>query len=530
MNKKMEAIRQRDRIKEIISVFIKHGIKQGINNPAEIRKALEELGPTFIKIGQILSTRPDILPENYITEFGKLQDNVAPEEYDKITEIVENALNDKICNKFEKFDEKPIACASMAEVHAAVLKTGQRVVVKVQRPMAKEKMLSDIAILKRLSHFIKYTPQGNVLNPTEIVEELWQSAKKELDFNIESENIEKFSELNKYVKFITCPKVYKDYTTSDVLVMEYMDGIKIGNTEELKEQGYDLEDIACKLIQNYFKQLFEDGFFHADPHPGNILICDRKIAYIDFGMMGSLSKGMQEKFKSFLYGVATRDIELMTSTAIRIGIKKGTINSHKLYSDIEQIYNEFMEGSLYDVDLPQMMEEVFKACNKNNISMPRDITLMLKGIMTIEGVAAAIAPDLNIMSIIIPYVKSQVMKKRNFKDDFYEQLENLYMMSRSSLKIPTKFLELMNCAQAGKLKIQMEHTNLEGNINELSKMANRIVFGLIVSSLIIGSSLLVMADVGPKIYDMPAFGFIGFLGAAIMGVWLIISILKSGKM
>lgn len=525
--------KERERIKEIVSVFIKHGIKEGITNitdPVRVRRAIEELGPTFVKIGQILSTRPDIIPESYIYEFQKLQDNVRPEHFGEIKSVVESHLQGDINELFTAFDETPIASASLAQVHLATLKSGEKVVVKIQRPKARDTMLSDIKILRRLTMFMKFTPQGHVINPEEVVDELMQATRNELDFLNEAQNIKKFHANNKEVKCITCPRVYDEYTTSNVLVMEYISGIKIANLDELDRQGYDLKDIALKLANNYLKQIFEDGFFHADPHPGNILIRDKKIVYIDFGMMGTLSQGVLRKFNNVLLGLATKNIDAITQNILKIGIKKGNVDYKKVYSDIEEIYNNYAEESLYDIDLPRMLDEVFKACRKNNIAMPREVTMFIKGLMTIEGVVRKLEPDINVMDITIPYAKSQILKKRDYKQDMVEQLDNLYSLSKTGLKIPVKFLELINSALAGKLKVQMEHTNLENSVNELNKMVNRIVFALIIASLIIGSSLVINADAGPKMFNISIFGFVGFAGTGILGLWLLISILRSGKM
>jgi ubiquinone biosynthesis protein len=240
---------------------------------------------------------------------------------------------------------------------------------------------------------------------------------------------------------------------------------------------------------------------------------------------------VEGEFTTLLYSVATRDLELMTRSILKIGIKKGaTIDTKKLHSDIEEIYNTYMDASFYDINIPQLMDEVFKTCRKNNIVMPAELTMLLKGLMTLEGVVAKIAPELDIMDIATPYVKKQMLKKRNLKQDFLENMGNLYTVSKVGLKLPIKLHELMNSVLAGKLKVQIEHTTLEKSMYQLSKMANRIVFGLIVSSLIIGSSLVINANVGPKIFDISILGLIGYIGAAITGLWLLISILRSGMM
>lgn len=528
----METRAGKKRLREITSVFIKYGMKDGIRNitnPVQIRLALEELGPTFVKIGQILSTRPDIVPESFIKEFQKLQDNVPCEDYEIIREIMEASFHKPLEEIYSRFDRDPIACASMAVVYRAVLKTGEQVVVKIQRPNIGETMAQDIAILRKLAGLAKYTPQGNVLNVEEVLEELWTAVRNELDFLTEASNIDKFRENQQDIRCVTCPKVYHEYTTSNILVIEYIKGIKIGNISQLNHEGYDTGDIARKLTNNYIKQVFEDGFFHADPHPGNIMIRNGQIAFIDFGMVGSLSKSTREKFIHFLFGAATRNIDTMLTSLLRIGIKKGKVDHKNLYSDIESIYNTYIEASLNDIDLPQFMNEIFSICRKNNISMPYDITIMLKGVITLEGVVLKLAPDLNIMDITIPFVKNLMLKEKDFKQDLMDQIENLYILSSSGLKIPIRFLELINSTIAGKLKIQLEHTGLEASMGELNKMVNRLIFALIVSALIIGSSLVIKMNVGPEILGFSQIGVIGFVGAALLGIWLIISILRSDK-
>lgn len=524
---------ERNRIREIISVFLKHGVSNGVKglrSPERIREALEELGPTFVKIGQILSIRPDLLPEPFIREFGKLQDNVKPEKLEDIRRVFESDLGKTPEELFADFDTVPAASASLAQVHLAVLNDGRKVAVKIQRPKAGETILKDIAIFKRLGRFIKHTPQGSILNIEELMDELYDAVKKELDFLVEAKNIKKFFKNNADVRYIECPTVYDKYTTSNILVMDYIEGIKIGDTEQLLDKGYVLEEIGSKLASNYFKQVFEDGFFHADPHPGNIIISGGSITYIDFGIMGTLNKDMKDKFNKFLYGVVSRDVGSMSQALLRIGVKKGKVNINNLHSDIEDIYNKYIETSLFEVDLPRMINDIFKICRRNSISMPRDITMLMKGIMTIEGVAAKLSPETSLMEIAAPYVRAQIFKDRDYRREALEQLESLHLLLKSGVKIPVKLLELISSIQSGKLKIHMELKGLDRGIGQLNRMVNRIVFGIIASALIIGSSLVMNNEMGPKLYGISAIGIIGYTGAVIMGFWLLLSIIKSGKM
>lgn len=518
------------RFKEIASVSIKHGLKKGVSDPREFRLTLEELGPTFIKIGQILSTRPDIFPNEYILELQKLQDDVKPEEYNIVKNVVENELGKPLEEIFLYFEEEPIASASLAQVHFAMLKTGEKVVVKVQRPLVEEKMMADIAILKKLAPFINLTPTGSAMDAREVVEELSNATEKELDFENEMKNIEKFCENNENINFILCPKVYSKYCTDKVIVMDYIDGIKIDNMTTLQEEGYDLKDIATKLIYNYFKQIFEDGFFHADPHPGNILIHENKIAYIDFGLMGQLDNNMRKKFNELLEAVVDRDVNQMTRAVLKIGQKRGDVNDRQLYRDIEIMYDQYIEESLYDFDIPQIMEEVFKVCKNNNIHMPKDITLLLKGLLTIQGVIAKLDTEINIMDVALPYMKNRLANETIKNLNIMDVLEKLYISIRANMKLSVKLLDLVNQALNGKIKLQLEFKKTEESINELNKMVNRLVFGMIVAGLVVSSSIVLNANIGPKVYGISIIGITGYLGAAVAGFWLLISILQSGKL
>ena len=526
----MDTNYRKKRIREIVSVSIKHGLKKGINNPEQLKCTLEELGPTFVKIGQILSTRPDILPSEYITELQKLQDDVRPEKYDVIVKVIERELGKPIDEIFLDFDKTPMASASLAEVHLAKLHTGENVVVKVQRPNVAETMTADIAILRKLAPVINLTPTGSAMDAREVVEELTDATEKELDFVNERKNIEMFSANNVDIKFILCPKVYEEYCTDKIIVMDYIKGIKIDNTSKLEEEGYDLQDLATKLTYNYFKQIFEDGFFHADPHPGNILIHERKIGYIDFGLMGQLNSSLKKKFNDFLEGVVEKDVSKMTKSILKIGIKKGAIDIKKLSNDIELMYEQYIEESLYDFDLPQIMEEVLKVCKNNNIHMPKDITLLIKGLMTIQGVIATLDKDINIMDVAIPYMKNSLMDEKLKSLDMMKVLEKLYTTVKANMSLSVKLLDLINQALSGKLKLQMDFKDGKESINELNKMINRLVFGLIVAGLVVSSSLVIAANVGPKIYGISLIGITGYLGAAIAGFWLLISIIRSGKL
>ncbi|WP_353095003.1 lipopolysaccharide core heptose(II) kinase RfaY [Tissierella praeacuta] len=526
----MEKNYTRSRFKEIVSVAIKHGFKNGIGKPNELRLFLEDLGPTFIKIGQILSTRPDLLSKEYILELEKLQDDVKPESFHVMQKIIETNLGGPISDVFVDFETTPLASASLAEVYLARLKTGEEVVLKVQRPFVREKILADIAILNKLAPFIKFTTKNEVLDVKSVIEEIKTATERELDFLVEKENIKKFNSNNKDIKYIKNIAVYERYCTSHILVMEFISGIKIDDTSTLLTEGYDIKEIAQKLIYNYFKQIFEDGFFHADPHPGNLLIHNNKIGFIDFGLMGSLDQGIKKKFNLFLEGIATDNVDLMTSSVLSIGIRKGDVDINRLYQDINLIYDTYINESIYNYDLAKILEEIIIICKKNNIVMPKDITLLAKGMLTLQGVLAKMDKDLNVMDIALPYFKNRIVEDK-LKDYDLALLGNkIISAGKASLDLPLKISQIIDRGLEGRLKLNLDFKNIDKNFNEVNKMVNRIIFSVIVAGLLISSSLVINANVGLNIYGVSAIGIIGYLGAGLAGFLLLISIFKSGKL
>lgn len=519
------------RLREIVSVFVKHGIKSELANPKKLRLALEELGPSFIKIGQILSTRADILPLEYISELQKLQDDVRPEEFSIMKEVIESELNSSIDEIFMEFDTIPVASASLSEVFKATLKTGEKVAVKVQRPFVKEKMLSDIRILKKLVPFINLTSTTReIIDIKKVVDDLTEAAIKELNFLEEMNNIKRFSENNKDVKFLTCPMVYEKYCTDKILVMDYISGIKIDNVNKLKEEGYDTRDIAVKIIYNYFKQVFEDGFFHADPHPGNLLIHNNTIGYLDFGLMGKLTPNLRRKLSQLLEGVATNNIDLMVNSLLSIGIRKGSIDEDKLYKDITKFYNTYANQSIMNLELPKIFEEVVLIAKSNNISMSHDIILLAKGIVTLQAVISKIDESITLMDVAVPYFKDKIMADKLKNIDVNQLITLLYSSAKSTIKLPNKFMELLNSMTQGRLKLYMDLSNIDETFNNINKMVNRLTIAIIVAGLLVSSSLVINANVGLKIYGISAIGILGYLSAGFAGILLLISIFRSGKL
>ena len=527
------------RFREIVRVLAFQGFgyivdskikKEEDKAPENLRKALEELGPTFIKIGQILSTRPDILPAEYIAELSKLQDDVAPEKFSDINEVFEKEFNKPIEDIFLHFNKKPLASASTAQVHKAILKNGKEVIVKIQRPHIYEKMHLDISILYKIISLTKAKFTDALIDPKEALDEILYATEQELDFKNEKNNINKFKELNKDVAFVHAPYIIDEFSSSKVLTMEKIDGFKIDDLKSLNDGGYDLYDLGKKLALSYFKQVFQDGFFHGDPHPGNLLIREGKICYIDFGIVGSFSNSLKEALNDAILAVAYRDPDKLISVLMSIGIKKGFVNRNKLYEDIDYLFASYLSTSLQNIKMSVMLQEIFDSAKRNNIRLPKDLTLLIRGLVIIEGVVAKISPDIKILDIAIPFVKSNNQFSM-FKDLSADKiLIHSYNFAKDFSALPTKIIELSNSILNGRAKIQLQVNSLNRSVNEFNKMVNRLVYALIISSMIIGSSLILNTNIGPKIYDISIIGIVGYVIAAFMGFRLLISIIKSGKL
>lgn len=527
------------RFREIVKVFVFYGFGYFIDSklknnqeksPENLRKAFAELGPTFIKIGQILSTRPDFMPAHYIKELEKLQDSVSSEDINIVEKIFYKEFNCSIKDAFTDFDEIPIASASIAQVHRAVLNDGRKVVVKIQHKDIYEKMNLDIKILMRLANMAKSKFEGSLINPIEALEEIKEATERELNFCNEAESIERFRKLNKNVVCIYAPEVIDEFSGKKVITMEDIYGFKITDIEQLQLEGYDRNDVAKKLALSFFKQAFDDGFFHGDPHPGNLLIDNGRICFIDFGIMGEISYNLRKWMNEAIIAIATKNIEKVISFILAIGIKTGKVNSNYLYGDLEYLFDNYLATSLKNIKISVLLQEIFQIASRNNVQLPRELVSLIRSMVILEGVIAQLAPDIEILDVVIPFVKS---KGNKFIKDTFDKEKlafKLYNFTSDGIRLPSKFIELVNSIVRGRAKIQLQVENLNSSIYQLNKMVNRMVFGLMVAAMIISSALIVNSNVGPKILGVSIIGITGYLISAVFALWLMISIIRSGFM
>lgn len=513
------------RLKKIVSILVKYEITKGLT-PEKLRLIIEDLGPTFIKIGQIMSMRRDIFPSEYCIELEKLRSQVTPMPFDEFIQIIEDEYDSPVEDVFKFINQVPLGSASIAQVHAADLIDGSKVVIKVQRPGIYKVMAQDVVLLNRATGILNIASGiGDVVDFKMIVDEMWSTAQQEMDFLFEAKNAQLFSELNAEIKYIGCPKIYNQYTTSKVLVMEDIVGIEIDEKNALINAGYDLEEIGVKLAENYVKQIIDDGFFHADPHPGNMFIRNGQIVWIDLGMMGKLSKREMGLLRRSVKAVATRDVESLEVAILSLGVHKGRrINHSLLYEAIDRMLDVYGTEELSNINMGRFLEEILRIAAENHIGMPRGISMLSRGMITIEGVIAEISPDANFVRIMANHMAGQQIANFDLQNFMETNRRKILISGEKAISIPGQISDVLSLATKGQLKVNLEVLGSDEPLAEIDQMVNKIVICIILAALLIGSSFIATTDMTPQILGIPALGALGYFTAIILSLALMISI------
>jgi ubiquinone biosynthesis protein len=500
--------------------------------PRKMVLVLQELGPTFVKFGQLLSTRPDIIPEDYIRELKTLQDNVRGFDFVLVKRLIEDELKSDMGEVFSSFEQKPLAAASISQVHRAVLKNGRQVVVKVQRPGIRKIVETDLEILKGIAVLAeKRLPEIRIYDPVGKIEEFADAMQRELDFTMEGWNIEKFYRNFEDDETIYVPNIIWDATTRKILTMEYIDGIKVDRPKEITRMGLNCEEIAVNGAKSVMKQIFVHGFFHGDPHPGNILVrSDGKIAFIDFGMMGRIDKYTKYKLAELITGVVRRDAGKIAGTILEISDAEEHADIKHFELDIGDLVERYYGRTLKQINMSQLLSELFTLIVRYKIALPSNFTLLIKSLITIEGVGRELAPDFDIVKVAKPFAQKMMRERFDPKHVTKEIVSNIIELNKSLILVPKIINILYERSKHNSVQVDFQATGSKKIIFELNKMINRLVFSLMVASIIIGSSLIIQSNVGPHVRDIPIFGLLGFIASGVLGLWLIISILRSGKL
>ena len=519
------------RIREMLGIVRKYDIFHGLT-PVSLRQMLEELGPTFVKAGQILSMRSEILPEPFLRELSKLRTDVEPMDREVVLQTLRNEYKTPIEDIFDAIDDVPLGSASVAQVHKARLVTGELVAIKVQRPGVQEVMAQDIDIIRSLArHMSKFMGDDAFIDIQSVVEELWTSFRDETDFLVEARALAEFRSNNADCKFVDCPKPYLRWCTEHVVVMDYVQGIPISNTKALKEAGYDLEEIGTKLVDNYTRQMLDDGFFHADPHPGNIIISGGKIVFIDLGIMGRLSSHDRAALSEIVVAVGLRDTPRLKNGIVRFSVMPDTskIDHAQLLADLDAIVDNYGTADLADLNLGSFVNAIFSLARRNNIELPSSATMLARSLVTLEGVVDEFLPGVSMVQIVSTHLKAH----RSYGDTAKQEVKDLAREGRAAthglLGAASQANLAMNMLTRGQLRMNLDLPGTDDPIADFAHAFDRLTMGIVIAGLFIGSSVIYYAGVQPVIFGIPIVGFVGFLAAFVLGVWIILSIMREGR-
>ncbi|MBX2927540.1 MAG: AarF/ABC1/UbiB kinase family protein [Saprospiraceae bacterium] len=496
-----------------------------------IRMVCEELGTTFIKFAQIAANRPDVLPEELIAELEQFQDQVPFIPTQDIVSVITEDLGKAPEELFERFDREPIASASIAQVHRARLVGGKEVVLKIMRPGIDVTIEEDIHILKQLAGLMEsYFPQYEAFQPMELVKMFERSIRKELKFTVEANNLRRFAQQFRGNERVYVPDLYPEFCSDRIICMEYIDGHKITDLDTMQQIGYTGPELAVAGINLYFEQVFEHGFFHADPHPGNIFVMpDKKICFIDYGMMGAIMDSDKELLADLLLAVSERDVDGLKQALLRF-TPDGTVENEKeLDYDIVEFFDIYSSMTLDQIEGTEIIEGLNAMFFAYKIKIPGNLLLLLKALVIIEGVGLTLDPHYNIIANIDPFVRRLLRQKYGPDKMAKRAVKTLADITKMATGLPEDMETIVRKIREGKLRIEFEHKGLEGLYQKMDEVSNRMAVSILLAAILLGSSLIVLAEVPPYVGNIPALGFGGFVIAGLIALRLAISILRHGK-
>jgi len=487
---------------------------------ARLRLVLEELGPTFIKLGQVLSTRSDIFAPAYIDELEKLQDDVPPVPFDQIQARLELELGQPLSNIFSDINPVPLAAASIGQVHEATLAGGRRVAVKVQRPGIRANMETDMEILYDLAGLAeRHSAWGEIYKFTAMVEEFDHILRDELDFVLEARHADTLARNFAADQGIHIPAVYWDYTTKKVLTLEFVAGQKLINRQELIDAGHDPAEIARKLVEAIIKQILVDGFFHADPHPGNLVVlADGRLAFLDYGIMGYLEQELRDKITRLVFGLINKNSGEILRAVMSLGVLPPHVNMYQLRRDIERLREKYYEIPLREVSAAESLGDIMQLAYRHRIRVPMEFTLLIKTLMVTEGIATRLDPDISIVKVLEPLGTRLLRHRfsvRNIKKFLWDNLYDYHFLIS---RLPGQLNQIIELLDRGEIKVKTENPDLARALFKINTMVNRLVYSIIVGAMVISSSWLIRERI--SFWGVP-LAEVGFILSGLLGFWLL---------
>ena len=547
----VKAVMSLGRFKDIVKILIKYGfddvverlelpgvnlvkkmnqLEPGIGTNERIRLALQELGPTFVKFGQIMSTRPDLVPSSLMKELSKLQDEVAPVEISQIKKVVEDNTGHPLEETFSIFDTEPLAAASISQVHKGVLKMDGRIVsIKVQRPDIRPEMKTDLNILAIVAERLhERAEELRTFDLPKLVKLIERTMLRELDFNREARNMKIARAYAGEESEIYIPEVFEAYCTEQLLVMEYIQGTKLRAVR--RETLEDPETLAKQGLRAAINQILRDGFFHADPHPGNLLITrDERICLIDWGMTGRLTERDRFKLICLLKSVLEKDGEAMVHALLRICNADEAIDQSELERDLLDILDSHYAVPIKDMKIGQLLLAITEILRTYRLELPPDLVIMIKALVTAEGSARAIYPELDVVSEAKEQISGLAVERYKPESIWRSLRFTLSQFHNLQKVVPKRMENILSKADQGDLTFGFRHKNLDGLANTLDNITNRLSYAIIIAAMIVGSSMIITTGVKPLLFGFPALGVIGYLISGLIGLWLILNIIRGRK-
>ncbi len=545
------------RLREILKVFAKNGFWQIVEDlrltryapvanrirqtlhyeeeltaPERLRMAFEELGPTFVKLGQLLASRPDIIGDNFAVELSKLREEASPFPFEQVELIIREETGKRWDEIFEKIDETPLAAASVAQVHRAALKDGRKVVIKIQRPSITKLISRDLAVLQLLlAAAEKYIEEAKDLGLHVILDEFSRSIKRELDFMLEASNSQRLRRETADEPDIVIPEVHWEYTTEKMIVFEEVEGVAPTDQKALDALGIDRKKTASALARAIMRQVLMDGVFHADLHSGNIRITpEGKIALLDFGAVGYLSEEMRESIGNLLFSILARDYQEMVNEFMKVGYCDGIIDERGFERDLRELTEPYRGRPLEALPIGKILSEGISMSRRYKVRVPPELVMLVRTLLVAEEAVSAINPDTVVLDEALPFAKKLLLRRLDPK-------RQLKLMKRAAgdygemvRKLPSQLSRILQRVIDSRLSIDFVHKGYEQMLSEMDRVTNRLSLSVIIGALIVGSALISHSGRGPLLWDFPVFGIVGFLMAGLMGLWLAIMILRSGKL
>lgn len=517
------------RMNEIVRIMRQYKVLHGLT-PEQAVEVLQALGPTYVKIGQLASNRSDLLPKAYCDAFEKLRDDANPMPFDVVIEQIDRAYGKSWHEVFASIDPVPLGAASIAQVHKATLLDGTTVAVKVRRPGVAESMAEDIMLMKHLlalGEFASNSHRDILLSLEGFIEEIERTTASEVDFTSELHNLMRFHDELADEQGVTSPVAYPQYSCESVLVMEFVQGTEISHTEELRQQGVDVNALARRVCQSYVTQVLDDGFFHADPHPGNILVRDGDVVWIDLGMVGTLTVSERMLVGKVFTAVATDNAYLLKEAVMGLVHVLGPVDHGALLEALSRLLAEYSTAEMKEINVGTVLTEVIEVLRDQNMMMTSSVTMLARGFVTIEGVMAQVAPDISVIEIVSKHVIAQQADPKFLATQLIDLATTSAASAEALAKLPTQLSNTLEMIDRGQIKVN-------GDIDVSSRIlatayaaVGRISLALLSAGLFLGSSILCTTAMQPQLLGVPLLGVLGYVGAFVLGAYTVFHILVS---